>query len=73
MSSKKLSASVVIVLSVALSLPMFAAPANGPRNRETKEARFTEEQDSLSPLARVIRTVKRGISSLSDGLTVPKP
>lgn len=68
MSSKKLVSAFVLVLSLALSLPAFAAQPNRSRDRETKGPRFGE-----SVIVRIIQAVRRGVASNSDGLTVPKP
>ena len=73
MSSRKIAAAVV-ALSVALSLPAFAAQPNGVRNRETREEeRFGNREERLF-VQRLVRAVRKGVVRvLDDCLTVPRP
>ncbi len=74
MSAKKLVSAIVVVLSITLAVPTFAAQPNGQRDRENKESRFTDGRGGVrSPIDRIVRAVRRVVRSLDDGLGVPKP
>lgn len=69
--SKQVASVLVLTLALAVAVPASAAQRN--RERDTRETRFTDGRPGDSPIVRVVRAVRRGIASLSDGLTVPKP